>query len=230
MPSSPGASLQLMPDDWERILAPAARAVWEVVASALPPDGYLAGGTALAVRLGHRVSRDLDVFVPHAFDTARLEMRLRESGTTLVVTRRDDDTLNGVLGGARVQFLLAAGQHNLDATEDVGGMPVAGLRDLLAMKLKGIGDRGELRDYVDLMVIEQRTPHRLEQGIGYYLRRYGLGPAHSSLDHITRALDAVDDLAPDPALTERLTEVGEHFLRRAPEVRASMRSQGLSRG
>jgi hypothetical protein len=219
-----------MPETWERVLDPAALAVWETVAAAMPREAYLAGGTALAVRLGHRVSRDLDIFVPGPFDTRLLETRLRESGAALVVTRRDEGTLNGILEGARVQFLLASGQRNLDATQDIGGMPVAGLRDLLAMKLKVIGDRGELRDYVDLMVIEQRTPHRFEQGIGYYLQRYGLGPAHSSLDHITRALGAVHDLAPDPALDERLPEVREHFTRRAPEVLAHMRSQGLSPG
>lgn len=35
---------------------------WRTLAPHLPEDLYLGGGTALAVRLGHRVSQDLDFF------------------------------------------------------------------------------------------------------------------------------------------------------------------------
>lgn len=31
----------------------------------LPPQTYLAGGTAVALHLGHRLSVDLDFFTPH---------------------------------------------------------------------------------------------------------------------------------------------------------------------
>jgi hypothetical protein len=36
-------------------------------------------------------------------------------------------------------------------------MPVPGRRDLAATKLKKVGDRRELRDYYDLMVLERDT-------------------------------------------------------------------------
>ncbi len=41
------------------------RALWGVVAR-LPQiqNFYLAGGTALALRMGHRISQDLDLFAP----------------------------------------------------------------------------------------------------------------------------------------------------------------------
>src|SRR5439155_7633054 len=50
---------------------------------------------------------------------------------------------------------------------------VAGIADLLATKLKIIGDRGELRDYFDLKTIEERTAYRVEQGIGLYVAATG---------------------------------------------------------
>ena len=35
----------------------------------LPPQTYLAGGTAVALYLGHRLSIDLDFFTPHDLDS-----------------------------------------------------------------------------------------------------------------------------------------------------------------
>ena len=40
-------------------------------------------------------------------------------------------------------------QHLLEPPEEVDGLRIAGLSDLMAMKLKVVGDRGELRDYFD---------------------------------------------------------------------------------
>jgi hypothetical protein len=41
----------------------------------------------------------------------------------------------------------------------------------MAMKLKVVGDRGELRDYFDLMTIEQRTGRTADEGLALFLER-----------------------------------------------------------
>jgi hypothetical protein len=71
------------------------------------------------------------------------------------------------------------------------GLPVAGIRDLLAMKLKVIGDRGELRDYVDILEIERRTPHRTEQGLSYYQHWYGVAFFRRRHPQLVRSLRAL---------------------------------------
>lgn len=38
----------------------------------LPAKTYLAGGTALALQLGHRISVDFDFFTPNSFNQAAL--------------------------------------------------------------------------------------------------------------------------------------------------------------
>jgi hypothetical protein len=211
------------------VLPPATVHAWPKVVAALPPGAYLVGGTALALRLAHRTSRDLDVFVPSRFDTDRVRRGLERSGV-LVVTQQDEGaTLNAVLDGARVQFLAALGQRNLDAPDPVDGMPVAGIRDLLATKLKVIGDRGELRDYFDIMAIEQRTTHSMELGLGYYRQRYPVGAHHVSLTHIVRALVTFDDVADDPAIPDR-AQVERFFRERHAAVVASLASFDLTRG
>jgi predicted nucleotidyltransferase component of viral defense system len=61
-----------------------------------------------------------------------------------------------------------AGQAPVDRDTKIAGLRVASLRDLAATKIKVIGDRGELRDYFDLMVIEQRTPVTVETALVDY--------------------------------------------------------------
>jgi hypothetical protein len=80
--------------------------------------------------------------------------------------------VNGYLDETRVQFLDAADQQPVDPVEEIGGIPVAGLRDLLATKLKVVGDPGELRDYLDLMILERDAGHRVEEGLALFINRY----------------------------------------------------------
>ena len=55
-------------DVWSDVLDDVTRACWPKIASASPRSGVLMGGTALAMHLKHRRSRDLDVFVHEPFD------------------------------------------------------------------------------------------------------------------------------------------------------------------
>ena len=56
------------------------------------------------MHLRHRVSRDLDIFTEVDFDIEQLRDRLAAVGH-LLVTQVAEGTLNGLLDGARVQFL-----------------------------------------------------------------------------------------------------------------------------
>ena len=49
---------------WLRAVLPDGTAeTWEQIRSVVPDCAYLVGGTAIAVHLRHRVSRDLDFFL-----------------------------------------------------------------------------------------------------------------------------------------------------------------------
>jgi hypothetical protein len=80
-----------------------------------------------------------------------------------------------VFSKTKVQFLHAdegAPQHLLATPAMVEGLRIAALEDLIAMKLKVVGDRGELRDYFDLMAIEQQTGRTVEEGLSLFLARF----------------------------------------------------------
>ncbi len=190
---------------------------WPKIVPYIPKGGYLAGGTALAVHLGHRISRDLDIFTRVPFDETALRNRL-VSELDFYVSDHGPGTINGYLGETKVQFLDASTQTMLRGPTVVARMPVAQLEDLIAMKIKVIGDRGELRDYFDLMEIERRTTLTFEESLGDYLYRYNPEEPLSSLSHIALALSSFGDVADDPALPLERAEIERYWTRRAVDV------------
>ncbi|MCV7234026.1 nucleotidyl transferase AbiEii/AbiGii toxin family protein [Mycobacterium branderi] len=206
-----------MPADLEQFLPPATRAAWSRLAPLVPDNGYLVGGTALTVHLLHRVSRDLDFFIPSAFDPDGLIDTLAAAGP-FTPTQLGVGTLNGVFEGTKVQFLDASGQHMLDEARVVAGVRVAGIRDLFATKLKVIADRGELRDYFDLLAIEQRAGLRAEDGLRLFVQRYRPRVPGQAVAKIVLGLGYLDDVADDPSLPMRREEIERYWRRRQPEI------------
>lgn len=201
---------------------------WRRLAPLLPAGGYLAGGTAIAIHLQHRISRDLDIFFADPFDRDALLDEL-DGFDDFIATDLAAGTINGQLGATKVQFLDASSQVVLAPTVQVAGMPVASLEDLLAMKLKVVGDRGQLRDYFDVMAIELRTDLTAEQGFRLYIDRYRPRPPEQTVNHILLALGYLDDVADDPYLEGIATrdEIERYWHRRQPEIARRVATYGV---
>ncbi len=119
-------------------------------------DGfYLAGGTAIALHLGHRRSVDLDWFLGDRIpDPLRLSQEIRDNGIPFVTGQISAGTLYGTVHGVRVSFLEFR-YRMLDpiVTWRDFGCRLAGLRDLACMKLSAIAQRGSKKDFVDLFAL-----------------------------------------------------------------------------
>lgn len=214
-----------MPSDQVRKIIPPDTAVtWETIAPIVPSDAYLGNGTATAVHLQHRISRDLDFFFHHgSIDLDELSKRLTAAGP-FAVTERSPGTLNGVFSATKVQFLHAdeaRPQHLLEAPEEVDGLRIAGLSNLMAMKLKVVGDRGELRDYFDLMTIEQRTGRTADEGLALFVARFQPEYPEQAINHILLGLGYFDDVDPDDALPVPRDQIVGYWTRRQPEIIAA---------
>jgi len=197
---------------------------WEQVAPVLPPGAYLGGGTAIAVHLRHRQSRDLDFFFHEPVDLVELQKLLRFRGP-FAVTRQAVGTLNGLFGTTRLQFLEAGRERperRLEPTTLVAGLPVAGLGDLLAMKLNAIAGLAQLRDYFDLMAIEQQAGRRVEEGLALLLARYQPAHADSAITPILLGLGYLDDVADDPFLPVERDTIALYWQTRQPEIVAAL--------
>jgi len=211
-----------MPSDRVRkILPPDTAATWDTITQVVPPDAYLSGGTAIAVHLAHRISRDLDFFFHHeSIDLDKLPRRLMAVGP-FAVTERSPGTLNGIFSATKVQFLHAdeaRPQHLLEFPQEVDGLHIAGLSDLIAMTLEVVGDRGELLDYFDLMTIEQRTGRTADEGLALFVERFQPEYPQQAINHILLGLGYFDDVDPDDALPVPRDQIVDYWTRRQPEI------------
>ena len=208
------------------ILPPDTASTWETIASVVPPAAYLGGGTGIAVHLAHRVSRDLDFFFHKgSVDLDELTKKLSVAGP-FAVTERAPGTLNGVFSATKVQFLHADEAHPqrlLEHPQEVDGLQIAQISDLMAMKLKVVGDRGELRDYFDLMTIEQRTGRTADEGLALFLERFQPEYPDQAINHILLGLGYFDDVDPDDTLPVPRQQVVDYWTRRQRDIIAARR-------
>jgi hypothetical protein len=199
------------------VLPSGTRAAWQELVELRPAPAYLVGGTAIAAHLHHRLSKDLDFFLSEPVDMDSLYDRLQATGH-FVASQVAAGTINGVLGEAKVQFLLADTQRNTEALTVVNGIPIAGLGDLLATKLKVVMDRGELRDYFDIMTIEKRTALTAEEGLGIFLERYRPKAPDEAVTLIVRALGSLGDVQDDPALPVKRSTIEKYWAKRQRDL------------
>ncbi len=187
-----------MPDfpHWEAI-TPACRAALDVLRKqAFLRKFYLAGGTALALQLGHRISKDLDWFSPTAqlkrAERERIRRVLARTGA-FVVTGEQDTMLFTRLMEAEVSFIY---QHHplIEPTVDLDGIALASPADIGLMKLAAIKDRGTRRDFVDLYCLRPivTLQHLIDLAQVKYVDRPDFLPI------LARALAYFDDAEQQP--------------------------------
>jgi hypothetical protein len=114
------------------------------------PDGVLAGGTAIALQIGHRKSYDFDIFTDSAL-TPRLWNKVKKVfGKGVVRTMFTKKQLNFVTPDNISITFFHDEVKPLYPEIQSGYIDLADLRDLASNKAFTIGHRGKWRDYVDL--------------------------------------------------------------------------------
>lgn len=130
-----------------------ARVLTRIAQSNIVAEGsgiYLAGGTALALQLGHRQSVDLDFFCEKGMSEGLTES-LSALGS-LVISRADPTTLDGLLDTVKVSF-FAYSYPRLFPTVSFSAIPLADPRDIAAMKILAISQRCTRKDFIDLAIL-----------------------------------------------------------------------------
>lgn len=153
---------------------------------------YLAGGTALAIQLGHRQSVDFDWFRAESFDP--LVLRTRFEGLPIDVSQTAADTLHGSVAGVAVTFL--GYRYPLLQPAIVWpefGIRLASFEDLACMKLAAIAQRGARKDFVDLYAIGA-TGRTLAAMLQLFQQKYSI----RDVGHVLVALSYFDDAEREP--------------------------------
>jgi hypothetical protein len=163
----------------------------------LPRGFYLAGGTALAIHLSHRISVDLDWFTPNLFpDGMILAQSLRNSNIKLEIEQVSPGTLHGSVKGVRVTFL----QYQYPLLKpleqwDEMNCPLASLEDLACMKLSAIAQRGARKDFCDIYALGKKA-FPLSQMLGFYQKKFGISDIGSVLYGLVYFDDAESERMP----------------------------------
>lgn len=111
---------------------------------------YLAGGTALALQVGHRQSVDLDFFTQEGdFDRLALEGVLLKTGNWNT-TSATAGTLYGEYSGAKVSFIAYPFFLTSGTFVRFGTIKILPKEDIAVMKIIAISQRCRKRDFVDL--------------------------------------------------------------------------------
>lgn len=198
-----------LPKEVRQALPQGVARAWMLLAPHLPDGLYLAGGTATAIHLHHRRSNDLDFFFHgNAVDLDALEKELSQLG--VAVDMRSPGTLRIYVGKTKVEFFHAdeaRTQHLLVPPSEIADLQVADIRDLMAMKLKVLAERGELRDYYDVKEIEERKGVTIEEGIALFRERYGLDNASPAIRHLIVAMGYLEDSDEDQSLPMTKSEL-----------------------
>lgn len=139
------------------ILPPAQRRLWPGLKAAQDLGLVLYGGSAIALRLGHRKSIDFDFFTDAPLDKEALRRAFAFMRSANVL-QDEPDTLTAVVPGrgaggwVKLSFFgrLPFGRFGDPELTDDGVLQVASLDDLMGTKLKTILQRSESRDYRDI--------------------------------------------------------------------------------
>ena len=149
----------------------------------------LVGGTALALHLGHRKSVDLDMF--GTFDPiVSYRKLLADAGHSV------EGAENGTVQSLRVNNvkvdLVNYPYPWLDDAIEEGNIRLAGLRDIAAMKLSAVANRGRKKDFID--VARLLDVFSLDQMLSLYKEKFSV----SELSFPLRGLMYFDDAEEDP--------------------------------
>lgn len=183
------------------------------------PYWYLAGGTALALQVGHRQSLDLDFFTARRnLDITKFERNLLSTGTW-ETTSRDEGTLYGIFAKAKISFIaypfFAPSRKRLQC----GTITLLSSHDIAAMKIIAVSQRGRKRDFVDLYwyCVNQGS---LLQAIQAAVEQYST--KHHQLPHFLKSLvyfaDAQDDPMPTLFFDADWKTVKAYFNTEVPRV------------
>jgi hypothetical protein len=114
---------------------------------------YLAGGTAVALYIGHRHSLDYDLFTGRQFRKEKISGLLQENRIGIQkILFEDSGQLDLLIDGVKITFMYYP--YQVKAAKDfeqVIGLPA--LPDLAALKCFALGRRAKWKDYVDLFFI-----------------------------------------------------------------------------
>jgi predicted nucleotidyltransferase component of viral defense system len=155
----------------------------------------LVGGTNLSLRLGHRLSIDLDLFTNEPFDTELIFNKLAIHFPDIVMASQSETMLFLYINEVKIDMVLLPYPY-IRPIEVVEDIRLVSIEDIAAMKLSAVARRGVKKDFWD--IAELLDIFQLEEMVQFYKEKY----TSRDIFHLLRSLvyfeDAETQKDPDP--------------------------------
>jgi len=160
----------------------------------------LGGGTSLALRMGHRLSVDLDFFTNKTFDAPSLFQLIIKNFPSAELLFEQNQTIIFSINEIKVDFVLYPFPWLLpfDTTE---GARLLSVKDIIPMKLQAASNRNAKKDYWDIAALLKH--YSFEEMLGIFKTKFpkiDIGFIIHSLTDFEKA-----DTEPDPDTTSNIT-------------------------
>ena len=160
---------------------------------------FLVRGTALALQIGHRKSIDLDFFSTSSFDEELISKQL-ETEFNAKIYGLNPNSISGEIAGVKFDII----SHQYPLIQDIlvkNDIRLASLKDIAAMKLNAIQNRGSKKDFVDIYYLLQQFS--LQEILSFHEFKYPNRDGIVALKSLVYFNDA--ELQPDCELTSPIS-------------------------
>ena len=133
-------------------------------------DYYLVGGTSFALRFGHRLSVDLDLFTQGDVDYDRIIKAVKKlQPASYKELFKGKTGMQLVIDGVKCDFVKYA-YINISPAETIEGIRMLSIQDVACMKLSAISQRGAKKDFYDLHLLLEH--YSIEQLLSFFRTKY----------------------------------------------------------
>lgn len=140
--------------------------------SSFGKKGYLAGGTALALQLKHRISEDFDIFVNGIIDN-KLHLEIKKIfGKVRYYVNTSDQVSFETKEKVKITFLWYYFK-TLNSLITTDSLSLASIEDIATDKAHTIGRRAVWRDYVDIFYLLKEKIINIEKIIYLAKKKFG---------------------------------------------------------
>ncbi len=168
----------------------------------------LVGGTSLALQIGHRISVDLDLFGELEADRYTLSSILSKVGEFKKINETENILVCSI-DGIKVDIV----NYPYKWLEEIywgDDIPLAGQKDIGAMKLAAIAGRGSKKDFVDFYFLLQKF--KLNDILQFYNKKYPDGSNFLVLKSLSYFNDAENEMDPNMIIDTKWSDVKKFLI------------------
>jgi predicted nucleotidyltransferase component of viral defense system len=170
----------------------------------------LAGGTALALQMGHRKSIDIDLFSFDEVDMHEISLQLNEDYQDIVLRRTTKAFIFGTINGIKSDFV----KHNkailLKPLITIDKIRMYSVEDIAALKLNAVCGRGTKKDFYDIYLLLQHIS--LKNLLAYYEEKFQSDNSWMALKSLQYFEDAEENEPPELLIEFPTWELIKEFI------------------